>query len=182
MMQPSEKPPSGSDKNSVVGAGTRLVHPTDLRLSLLIIAACGYFYYLTTQFEQVPELFAQGVTPQFFPRLLLWTIGILALLMPFEHLHLTRRNKDIDSQRRNIVKPIVLATAALLCALVAAIHWVGIWLVMCLTCIALPLLWGERRLTRVLPFAILFPAVVAVLFSKVLKIHLEPGQLWTLLG
>lgn len=172
---------TGGDSTAGRQSGTvgHLIHPTDLRLSLLILVVCAYLYYLTTQFEQVAQMLAQDVTPQFFPRLLIWTIVVFALLMPFEHLHLARRNSDIDSHRRDGVKWVTYATAALLCALVAAIQWIGIWLVMSITCVSLPMLWGERRLKWLLPFAIVFPAVVALLFSQVLKVHLEPGKLWS---
>ena len=44
-------------------------------------------------------------------------------------------------------------------------------------CAVLPLLWGERRLKLIIPFAILFPLAVAYLFNKVLLVFFEPGVL-----
>ena len=48
---------------------------------------------------------------------------------------------------------------------------------MLLGCALLPLLWGERRKKILIPYIILFPASVAVLFTQVLKVYFEPG-LW----
>jgi putative tricarboxylic transport membrane protein len=160
----------------------RLVNPTDLRLCVAIVSACAGLYYVTTGFEQVSDLFAQDVPPEFFPRLLLWTIVLLALLLPFEHLHLRRRNRDIDADRTERIRPAVYATAALLCVAVAAMPLLGIWVVLSLVCCALPLLWGERRLVIVVPFAAVFPGAVALLFSRVLNVYLEPGTLWSALA
>ena len=46
---------------------------------------------------------------------------------------------------------------------------------MILVCLLLPSLWGERRLKVLLPFAILFPTAVALLFTQVLRVYFEPG-------
>ncbi len=156
----------------------RIIHSTDLLLSLIILTGCAVLYYFTTQFEEVADLFAQDVQPAFFPRLLIWTIAILALLMPFEHLHLRKRNKDIDAGRRDTVKPVAFATAILLCVVVASVTWIGTWLAMSLACFALPMLWGQRRLIVVLPFAIVFPGAVVLLFQHVLGVYIEPGLVW----
>jgi len=185
-MQPSGEHPrdaggDGAPRTAESGPG-RLSHPTDLRLSIFILAACAGLYYMTTRFEQVADLFAQDVPPQFFPRLLIWTIVVLAVLMPFEHLHLRRRNSDIDAHRRDTIKPVAFATAALLCLVVAATAWIGAWLAMTLACLTLPPLWGERRLKVVLPFAILFPSAVVLLFSYGLSVYIEPGRIWSALN
>ena len=78
------------DRASPASRGGSLVHPTDLRLTLIILAGCAGLYYATTTFEHVSNIFAQDIPPEFFPRLLIWTIVVLALLMPFEHLYLRR--------------------------------------------------------------------------------------------
>ncbi len=44
-------------------------------------------------------------------------------------------------------------------------------------CFFIPLLWGERRLHVVVPFAIIFPVCVAALFELVLKVFFAPGIL-----
>jgi putative tricarboxylic transport membrane protein len=156
-------------------SGVPLIHGTDLWLCLVILAGCAALYFGTTQFEKVADLFAQDVPPEFFPRLLIWTIVVLTVLLPFEHLYLRRRQKDIDKDRRKAVRPIAYVTAALLCVVVASISVLGPWLTMTLVCVALPLLWHERRLKVIIPFAVIFPALVTLLFSTVLEVHFEPG-------
>ncbi len=154
------------------------INLTDLWLCLLIVAVCVALYVVTRDFEQVADMFAQDVPPEFFPRLLLWTIGVLALLLPFEHIHLRRRDEDIDEHRSVSIKPISFVTAALLALVVASMPWLGTWVTMTLVCVLLPLLWGERRWIVLVPYAIVFPGLVVLLFSGVLKVYLEPGSLW----
>lgn len=155
-----------------------VIHLTDLWLCLIILAICVWLYTVTMDFEKVSALFAQDVPPEFFPRLLLWTIGLLALLLPFEHIHLRRRNEDIDKHRTVSIKPISFVTVALLALIVSSIQWVGTTGAMVIVCVALPMLWGERRWKVLLPYAIVFPTIITLLFSNVLKVHFEPGQLW----
>ena len=161
--------------------GGPLVHPTDLRLSLVILAVCAGLYYVTTTFEQVADMFAQDIPPEFFPRLLIWTIVVLTLLMPFEHLYLRRQKKDVDADRGVAVKPMAFASAGLLCLVVASMILLGTLLAMVLVCLALPLLWGERRLKVLIPYAVIFPGLVTLLFSQVMKVHFEPGLLGPML-
>jgi putative tricarboxylic transport membrane protein len=42
--------------------------------------------------------------------------------------------------------------------------------------IGLPLLWGERRLKIWIPYVIIFPGAVLILFTKILKVFFEPGS------
>ena len=159
------------------GSGGPLFHRTDLGLALIILAACAGLYYATTRFETVAPLFAQDVPPEFFPRLLIWTIVVLTLLLPFEHLLLAQRRKNLDADRSDRIRPNTLVTAALLCAVVAAMPWLGTAPSMVVICLLLPRLWGETRLRVLVPFAVVFPAAVTVVFSNLLKVHFEPGLL-----
>jgi len=155
--------------------GARLIHPVDALLALLVLAVVAWLYYETTQFEEVSFLFTQNVPPQMFPRVLLIFIALLALVMPFEHLLLKRKGKDIDKGRRVPVKPIAWMTMAVLVAIVAASQLLGTLLTMITVCFLIPFLWGERRLRVVLPFAVIFPLCVAVVFNLVLGVYFDPG-------
>ena len=119
-----------------------LIHPTDLRLALFILAVCAYLYWVTTEFEQVADIFAQDVGPEFFPRLLLWTIVLLSLALPFEHLFLKEKRKGLDKNRKSRIEPMTFVTAGMLIATVASIPWLGSVLSIVAICILLPLLWG----------------------------------------
>ena len=152
-----------------------LVHRTDFILAVVILTVCGGLYYLTTTFEKVPAIMAQNIPPEWFPRLLLWLIAILTVSIPFEHLFHAKGKDHLDEDRRFRIKPISIYSAALLGCIVGLMPWLGTFVAMILACTLLPLLWGERRLKVIIPFTILFPGLVALLFTQVLGVYFEPG-------
>lgn len=152
-----------------------LVHRTDLGLTVLILVLCGGVYYVTTTFEEVSALLSQNLPPEWFPRLLIWTIVLLSLFLPFEHLSRKGESGEIDKDRSQRIKPMAVVTAILLALVVASIPLFGTLVAMVLGCVLLPLLWGERRAKVLVPYIVLFPAAVAFLFTKVLKVYFEPG-------
>lgn len=158
------------------------VHAPDLVLAAIVLAGCALLYYFTTQFGEIASILSESTPPALFPRLVIGTIAVLALLLPFEHLFHARGKKHLDEGRQHRIKPIAAATAVLLIATVAAMPWLGTAVTMVLACVALPLLWGERRVKVILPFALLFPGIVTLLFTKVLKVVFEPGILAWFLG
>ena len=155
----------------------RWIHPVDLVLSLVILALVGYFAYLTTTFEEVSALFDGGVTPEFFPRLMLWVIAILAVLMPFEHAWRVARtgSSGLEEDRKKATKPIAFVTMAVALVIVSAATWLGTYLTLIAVCLVLPVLWGERRWVPVSLFGLGFPTVVMLVFTQVFKIYFEPG-------
>ena len=153
----------------------KLVHTTDLVVALIILGICGYLYYVTTTFEEVSAMLAQNIPPEFFPQLVIIIIVILTLGVPFEHLLHARRGEDIDSERSDRIKRMPYFTGGLLIVLVIGIPYLGMLLTMFAICLILPLLWGERRLKLIIPFAILFPLAVSYLFNKILLVFFEPG-------
>lgn len=157
------------------GPVARLIHPVDTLVAFLILCVVAWLYYETTQFEEVSALFTQNIPPQMFPRILLIFIALLALAMPFEHLLLQRKGKDIDKDRRRPVKPLAWFTMLALVLIITASQWLGTLLTMVAVCLVIPFLWGERRLRVVLPFAVFFPLCVAFLFSEVLGVYFDPG-------
>jgi len=163
------------DQDPKSAADSSLVHRTDLVLTAIILAGCGALYYMTTTFEEVSLLLAQNISPEFFPRLLLWLIVVLAVFLPVEHRFLEKGRQGLDKGRRERIKAKTVVTAGLLGGTVASMPWLGTYFSMILVCLLLPLLWGERRLKVVLPFAILFPTAVALLFTQVLRVYFEPG-------
>lgn len=157
-----------------VPARPGLLHPVDTALAALLLALCGWLYYVTTTFEEVSDLFAQDVPPAFFPRLLLWLIALLSLLLPFER-RLFGNGPQLDKGRARPVGAATLLTAALLALLVAATPWLGSYLALVGVCLLLPPLWGERRWRLIVPYALIFPTLIMLLFAKVLKVYFEPG-------
>lgn len=173
---PSESPRTGREENGrAPGAYARLVHPVDTVIAAAIFALCGWMFYETLNFEKVSALFSQNIPPSLFPQILLLVICLLSAAMPFEHILLSRKGKDIDKGRRDRVKPISWVTMALLVAVTGSSPIFGTFLTMVLVCVILPLAWGERRLQYVIPFAVLFPSAVTVVFSGILGVYFEPG-------
>jgi len=155
----------------------RLLHPVDTVVAVLLIAFIGFLYFATTRFDSVSPLFSQNIPPSMFPRMLLILVAALALFMPFEHILLKRKGKNIDKDRSDRVKPITWSTIAVLTVILAASEVMGTLLTLMSVCFFIPILWGERRLQVVVPFAIIFPVCVAALFELVLKVFFAPGIL-----
>lgn len=151
------------------------LHLTDLVVSLIILAICGFLFYVTTTFERVPASLAQNVQPTLFPRLLIAVIAVMALFLPFEHVQKRQTGIDLDSTREAPIKPIAYVTALALLGIVLLTPWLGTLLSMMLACFLLPLLWGERRVWLVAVFAIALPLAVALMFAGVLEVSFEPG-------
>ena len=175
-----------SNDNATAGTGgegtesrfSSLVHRTDLTLAVVILAVCGVLYYLTTRFEKVPALMSQNIPPEWFPRILIWVIAILTVIIPFEHLMHKKGKKHLDEDRSARIKPISIYSAILLCCIVVSMPWLGTFITLILICTLMPILWGEKRVKVLLPFAVIFPALVALLFTKVLGVFFEPG-IWS---
>ncbi|MEX2615842.1 MAG: tripartite tricarboxylate transporter TctB family protein [Alphaproteobacteria bacterium] len=163
-------------------ASSSLVHRTDLLLTLALFAFCGFAWYATTQFEEPSALFQDNIQPAFFPRIMIWTILLLSILLPFEHRAISKRGEDIDAERNSRIQPMAYITFGVLVILLLIAPWLGTLLTVITASFVLPLLWGERRLKLIIPFAILFPIAVMVLFSKVLQVYFEPGLLGETVG
>ena len=175
-----------SKDNATTGTGgesspsrfSSLVHRTDLTLAMVILAVCGVLYFLTTRFEEVPALMSQNIPPEWFPRILIWVIVLLTVFIPFEHLMHKKGKEHLDEDRRARIKPISIYSAALLCCIILSMPWLGTFLTLILVCTLMPILWGEKRIKVLLPFAVLFLGLVALLFTKVLGVFFEPG-IWS---
>jgi len=168
--QQTTSSPNHSDARAI-----GLVHPVDLVVSLLILAGVAFLFYETTQFDEVSPLFAQNIQPSMYPQIVLTIIALFALLMPFEHILLTKKGKDIDKERRNPIHPLTLTTMAFLVAVVASAQVLGMLLTMIVICLLMPRLWGMRKLTHILIFATVFPVTVSLVFSKLLSVYFDAG-------
>ncbi len=175
----SDKPggAGGTENARRQDGAARILHPVDTVVALLLLAFVGFLFYATTTFDSVSPLFSQNIPPTMFPRMLLILVIGLTLVIPFEHILLKRKGKNIDKDRSDRVKPITWATIVVLTAILAASEILGTLLTLMSVCFFIPLLWGERRLHVVVPFAIIFPVCVAALFELVLKVFFAPGIL-----
>ena len=142
----------------------------DLAVGVLVLLFCAVVYAITLSFEEAPAALAQNVQPATFPRLVIIVIAVLAVTMMLLGQGRVRASR----------KPLPLAvwlSALILLAFVLAFQYLGPVAAMMALCLGLPFYWGERRWRLILPFAVLFPLLVHLLFVEVLEVHFEPSPL-----
>ena len=152
-----------------------LVDKIDAILAAVLIAICAFFYAQTFDFPVPGAFLGENVLPEQFPRLLLFSIVVMALFLPFEHLIEVDRWPLIKKSRSAPVGKSTFVTFAFLLVLVAAGETIGTILTIFIAALGLPILWGERRWLLIVPYAIVFTGVVTYLFSIVLSVYFEPG-------
>ena len=151
------------------------IHRPDLWVAIVVWAICGLLFARTYWFDSVPSSLAQNVQPPAFPRLVLITIALITLIIPFEHFRKLRSGIDLDEERSEKLSPIVTITAVILLGLVAAMPILGALPALILVTVVLPILWGERRWKALIPFILLFPLAVLFLFAEVLQVTFPRG-------
>lgn len=174
---------SESDTSSNSKAGSRrLINVTDLIVTLVLIAFCLWLFRVTAGFDEASALLGQNVLPEEFPRLLLWIIGGLALLLPIEHLLQPDRWRKIDATRSKPISKRTWVSIGFILVIVLAAPHLGTILTMATICLVLPALWGERRWPFIILFAVVFTALVTWLFNGVLRVYFESGLLGLFTG
>lgn len=146
-------------------------------LAAVLIAMCAGMYAVTFNFP-VPGLFlGDNVLPEQVPRILLITIGVLSLLMAFEHRFEVDRWPLIRKSRSAPIGANTFATMGFIIILVALGEWLGSVLMIFIAAVGLPLLWGERNWLMMGLYAVGFTALVTWVFGIVLSVYFEPGVL-----
>ena len=132
-----------------------------------LLVFCAVCLWLTTRFDEVPAALSQNVPPTFFPRLILATLALLALLMMRKPSPLP---PPITGSR------LWLAGGAMwICCAVFA--WLGPLPAMALSSAAIAAIWGERRVRALCVYALAFPLAVYAVFGLVLEVRF-PGALF----
>jgi putative tricarboxylic transport membrane protein len=144
--------------------------PRDAIAGAAVLAFCMATYLVTLTFKEAPAVIAQNVQPATFPRMVLVVMAALALVIVF----LSFRTSD---KARKPLKSMIWPSAAIMPAFIVAFDQIGILPAMMLLCFFLPLLWGERRFRFIVPYCIVFPTVIYLLFAMVLRVHFEPSPL-----
>ena len=154
-----------------------LFNKNDTIIAALMIGIIAFLWFVTTQFEKVPDLFSNNIPPEMFPQILLIIILGMVLVIPFEHIFLKKSGKDIDDSRKNPVAKSTIGTMVILSLIVTFSQVLGATLTIIAISIALPIYWGEKRLKVLIPYVIGFPLFVILLFNITLGVHFEPGLL-----
>ncbi len=156
-----------TDAASPAAGGGSWLHSDDAA-GVAILVFVGVVFAITTTFEEVPAALSQGIPPEQFPRILVVVIALLAVIMIVQ----SRLRREGPRKR---VPVMVLFTACLLIVFVVLIDWIGMIAAMLGFCVALPLLWGEKRFLWVGVYAVLFPVCIYLLFSMLLGVRLPLG-------
>ena len=154
-----------------------LFNKNDTIIAALMISIIGFLWFVTAQFEKVPDLFSNNIPPEMFPQILLMIILGMVLIIPFEHIFLKKSGKNIDDSRKNPVAKSTIGTMIILSLIVTFSQVLGATLTIITISIALPIYWGEKRLKVLIPYVIGFPLFVILLFNITLGVHFEPGLL-----
>lgn len=144
----------------------------DLLLGGVILLFCAIAYYVTLGFENAPAALAQNVQPATFPRMVIFVIVVLTVLM----MVLGIRHKE---KKRYLPKPAMLITGTLMVLFVVAFQTIGLLGAMFIFSIVTPLLWRARPSVTLVLYALLFPASVYVIFVLGLGVYLPPGLVET---
>mgnify|MGYP001219685428 FL=1 len=155
----------------------KLFNKTDTIIAIIIFAMIVFLWNAAKNFDSVSDLFAQNIPPQLFPQILLVTIGLLTAFIPFEHIFLKKTGKDIDSGRKKKIKFSTYGTMAILLTIIIFSEFLGAYITIFLACLILPIFWGEKNLKLLIPYVILFPLFIILIFNIILGVYFEPGIL-----
>jgi hypothetical protein len=169
----AEREASDDGRGQMLAAGS--FDRADLSVSVVLFVICAVLWWDTTRWPVVPVSLAQNAPPTTFPRLLLGSVVLMALLLPFERVWKARSGVDIGIGGEEPVKPVVFITAAILFLAVYLMPMLGVAPVMLASSLLLPWLWGERRWVYILVFAFGLTAAVTILFAYGLRVNLGFG-------
>ena len=158
-----------------LGAG--FVHKRDLVLAIILVAFGAFMYYEASKFPEAPAILGDTLNADVFPKMLITILFILVAIIPFEFKITPAKIAKIDKDRGDRTLPITWFTIVLLLVIVSFAEFLGAVVTMFITCLALPLLWGERNYIAVAIYSVVFPGFVYLLFNKLLGLYFNPGIL-----
>lgn len=170
-MSQRDATPAGREQTPAAGSFDR----SDLGVTAILLAISAILWWDTTRWPAVPASLAQNAPPTTFPRLLIGTVVVLALLLPFERIWKARGGMPLDIGGHDRPRPVVFVTIAVLILAVYLMPILGVFPVMLGSSLALPLLWGERRYLTVVLFAVGVTVGVTALFAFGLQVNLGFG-------
>ncbi len=138
-------------------------------VAAVAIAACAVAFGLTFRFSTTtPAAMMSGMGAEFFPRLVIAVIVVLAVCIAF----------GIGSPPMEKPAPVPLSvwiTAGVLVAFMFAVELLGMWLASFVLLVGLARMWGEKSYLKSGLAAIGLLAVVYLVFVRVLKSNFPGG-------
>lgn len=131
---------------------------------------CVIVYALTYTFDEVPAALMSGLGAELFPRLVLWTMALLAGLMAL-HVGITPMGPPAPVAR------MVWLTGGALLAFMGVIELVGMWIASFALLVGVGRMWGERSLVKLSASAIALCGGLYFLFVRFLGGSFPKGLL-----
>jgi hypothetical protein len=158
---PAEHPPAAR------GGADRLV-------AFAVLAFAAGVYALTYRFDDVPAALMSGLDAALFPRLVLATLAVLALLLAFGI-------GSPPAERPRRLPRRAWVTAGILMGFMAAVELIGMWPSSLALLIGLGRLWGERSWWKLAASAGGLVAALYLLFVRFLGGTFPRGALGMLI-
>ena len=158
-------------------SGAKFFHRKDLYLALVLVAFGAFVYNEAGKFPPAPAVLGDTLNADVFPKILVIILLFLTAIIPFEFKLTPEKIAKIDKDRNEKTLPITWITIFVLLTIVFLTDFLGAVLTMFVTCLLVPLVWGERNYVAVAIYAILFPAFVWFLFNQLLGLYFAPGLL-----
>ena len=158
-------------------SGAKFFHRKDLYLALVLVAFGAFVYYEAGKFPPAPAVLGDTLNADVFPKILVIILLFLTAIIPFEFKLTPEKVAKIDKDRNEKTLPVTWITIFVLLTIVFLTDFFGAVLTMFVTCLIVPLVWGERNYVAVAIYAIVFPAFVWFLFNQLLGLYFAPGLL-----
>ncbi len=133
----------------------------DRIVAAVALAFCVLVYALTYQFDTVPAALMSGLGAELFPRLVLWTMALLAGLMAL-HIGITPMDPPAAIPR------MVFLTGGAMFAFMGVVELVGMWIACFVFLVGVGRMWGERNLVKLGASALGLCVALYFLFVKFL--------------
>jgi putative tricarboxylic transport membrane protein len=141
---------------------------SDRVAAAVVVAIAAALFALTFGFEKMPEGITRGFGAEAFPRLVLGTIAVLAVLLALA-------SPPREPLAR--IPPMVWLSGAALIGFMALVPAIGMLPAMFVFLLALGYLWGERRLWLLLLSSLLLTAAIWLVFVRGFGVQLPQGLL-----
>ncbi len=141
----------------------------DILVALILVPVCAYVFYESTRWPKQALIGAPTLIPRGVSAFLLLASGMLMLRA------LTGRSLDLEAALSGADRRRVGLCALLTGAYAAVVAYVGFLVSTFLYLLFFGLIVGERRLRRLVLFALLVPIVIYLIFSTILNVPLPEG-------
>jgi hypothetical protein len=142
----------------------------DRRAAAAVLFFCAVIYAYTYTFDAVPAALMSGLGAELFPRLILGTLAVLAVLLAFNI------GSPPMEKPAPIAREVWIAGAALFLFL-AALEVIGMWPACMAALVGLGWLWGERSIVKLSASALVQTGALYLLFVRLLGVSFPKGLL-----